>query len=182
MKITQTKLEGVLLIEPSKFTDDRGYFFEAFKKNVLAEGGVACDFVQDNQSTSKLGVIRGLHYQRNPHAQAKLVRVLKGKVRDVVVDLRHGSPTYKQWIGVELSDENLLQVFIPRGFAHGFCALTDDAVLMYKCDDYYAPETEGGIRYDDPELNIDWGVPSDKAIVSPKDLELPFLKNAPQDF
>ncbi len=182
MKIEETKLAGVFLLEPRKFEDDRGYFFESFKKNILAEGGITCEFVQENQSVSKFGVIRGLHYQRKPHAQAKLVRMLKGKARDVIVDLRHDSPTYKQWISFDISDENLLQVFIPHGCAHGFCALSDDAVLMYKCDDYYAPETEGGIRYDDPGLNIDWGIAKDKAIVSPKDLELPLLKDAPQDF
>ncbi|MBI5654281.1 dTDP-4-dehydrorhamnose 3,5-epimerase [Candidatus Uhrbacteria bacterium] len=182
MKITQTKLPGVLILEPRKFSDDRGYFFEAFKKQELADAGITCEFVQDNQSVSKRGVIRGLHYQRKPRAQAKLVRVVRGTVRDVIVDLRSDSPTYKQWIHVDLSDENLLQVFIPHGCAHGFCALTDDATLMYKCDDYYAPETEGGIRFDDPELNIDWGIPSDEAIVAPKDLQLPLLKDAPQDF
>jgi len=182
MKITQTKLHGVLLIEPRLFSDDRGHFFESFKKNILADGGITCEFVQDNQSISRYGVIRGLHYQRKPHAQAKLVRMLKGKARDVIVDLRHDSPTYKQWVSVDISDENLLQVFIPKGCAHGFCALSDDAVLMYKCDDYYAPETEGGIRYDDPELKIDWGVSPEQAIVSPKDRELPSLKDAPQDF
>lgn len=182
MKTTITKIGGVIILEPRKFTDDRGYFFEASKKKELVDAGIGCDFVQENQSVSKRGVIRGLHYQKQPHAQAKLVRVVYGTVRDVIVDLRHDSPTYKQWISVDLSDENLLQVFIPHGCAHGFCALTDDATLMYKCDDYYAPETEGGIRFDDPELNINWGVPTDQAIVAQKDLDLPLLKDAPQDF
>jgi dTDP-4-dehydrorhamnose 3,5-epimerase len=176
MKVTETKLQGCYVIEPTRHNDSRGYFFESFNEakfeELTQQNG---HFVQDNQSSSTYGVVRGLHFQKGEYAQAKLVRVLEGKVLDVAVDIRDGSPTYGQWLSVELSAENNLQLYIPRGFAHGFSVLSETAVFAYKCDNVYNKESEGGIRYDDPELNIDWGVPKQEMIVSDKDLVLPFL-------
>ncbi|MES2454295.1 MAG: dTDP-4-dehydrorhamnose 3,5-epimerase [Bacteroidota bacterium] len=177
MKVNETKLKGCFVIEPSVFKDARGYFFESFNQAKFEElTGQDGHFVQDNQSASTYGVVRGLHFQTGVHAQAKLVRVLEGKVLDVAVDIREGSETYGQWISVELSAENNLQLYIPRGFAHGFSVLTETAVFAYKCDNGYNKQSEGGLRYNDPDLNIDWGIPEDQMNLSEKDSILPFLK------
>ena len=164
MTITETPIPGLLILEPRIFTDPRGYFFESFSQR---------DFVQDNESRSTYGVMRGLHFQRPPYTQAKLVRCTLGRVLDVAVDIRLGSPTYGQHVAVELSDENHRQFFIPRGFAHGFSVLSPVAVFQYKCDNFYAPQSEGGIRLTDPDLGIDWQVPAHQAILSEKDLRHP---------
>ncbi|ANQ50244.1 dTDP-4-dehydrorhamnose 3,5-epimerase [Flammeovirga sp. MY04] len=178
MKITSTKLKDCYIIEPQIFGDERGYFFESFHLKKFTEAtGLAVNFVQDNQSSSTYGVIRGLHYQKGVHAQAKLVRVLSGKVIDVAVDLRPDSETYGQFEAVELSAENRRQLFVPRGFAHGFSVLTQSAEFAYKCDNYYNKESEGGIKYNDPELNIDWQIPAGKEIISEKDQLLPLLSD-----
>ncbi|TDN97209.1 dTDP-4-dehydrorhamnose 3,5-epimerase [Sunxiuqinia elliptica] len=169
MEITKTPIAGLLVITPKVFRDDRGYFLETFNIKKLEEAGINTSFVQDNESKSTQGVIRGLHYQLNPYAQGKLVRAIEGTVYDVAVDLRKDSPTFGQWYGVELSGENKKQFYIPRGFAHGFSVLSETAVFAYKCDAYYHPEAERGIRFDDPELNIDWKVDVQKAVVSVKD-------------
>ncbi len=161
------------MIQPTVFEDDRGYFYESFNSRILEEAGVQTAFVQDNQSRSMYGVIRGLHYQLEPYAQAKLVRVLEGSVLDVAVDIRTGSPTYGQSFAIELSADNKQQLYIPRGFAHGFSVLSPYATFFYKCDNYYARDHEGGIAWDDPSLAIDWRIPADKAILSGKDLQLP---------
>lgn len=173
MKIRQvvTPLSGVVILEPRVFGDERGYFFESFSQRDFGETVGKVDFVQDNESCSRYGVIRGLHFQKGEYAQAKLVRVVKGKVLDVNVDLRRESPTFGRHIAVELSEENKRQLFIPRGFAHGFAVLSEEAVFQYKCDNYYAPGQEGGLRYDDPVLGIDWRIPLEERILSPKDLE-----------
>lgn len=177
MKATETYLKDCFILEPSIFNDDRGYFFESFNKKKFEEiTGQSGEFVQDNQSSSTYGVIRGLHFQKGDSAQAKLVRVLEGSVLDVAVDIRPGSPTYGKWISVELSSENKKQLYVPRGFAHGFSVLSPIAVFVYKCDNYYEKAAEGGIRFDDPFLNIDWKIPKDKGILSDKDLELGFFK------
>ncbi len=182
MKCTETGIPGLLLIEPRVFEDERGYFFESYNARKFEEAGIRCDFVQDNQSKSAYGVIRGLHYQLEPNAQAKLVRAIRGEVLDVVVDLRHGSPTFKKVYSVVLSEENKKQLFIPRGFAHGFSVLSPEAVFFYKCDGYYSKESERGIRYDDPALAIDWMIPAEKVVVSEKDRNLPFMQEAPFNF
>lgn len=170
MKITETYIQGLLVIEPVIHGDNRGYFFESFCRKKFEEAtGIQVDFVQDNESKSSYGVIRGLHFQKAPYAQAKLVRVVRGRVLDVAVDLRPGSPTFGKHHAVELSEENHLQMFIPKGFAHGFSVLSEEAVLQYKCDAYYEPESEGGIAWNDPDLEIDWKIPSDNVTVSPKD-------------
>ncbi len=177
MKVTETKLKGCYIIEPKVFKDSRGYFFESFNAEKFEElTGQNGHFVQDNQSASTYGVVRGLHFQRGEHAQAKLVRVLEGMVLDVAVDIREGSGTYGQYVSLKLSAENNLQLYIPRGFAHGFSVLSERAVFSYKCDNGYNKESEGGIRFDDPLLNIDWGIPQDKMQLSDKDLILPFLR------
>ncbi len=179
MKLIKTKLEGCFIIEPTLFEDKRGYFFESFnqkKFNELVQEEV--NFVQDNQSFSTRGVIRALHYQRGDHAQAKLVRVLQGKVLDVAVDLRKNSPTFKQHVAIELSETNKKQLFIPRGFAHGFLVLSDTATFFYKCDNFYNKESEGGIIYNDPDLEIDWKLSDSEIIVSEKDAVLPNFINA----
>lgn len=176
MKVTETKLKGCFILEPTVFTDSRGYFFESFNQQKFEElTGQSGHFVQDNQSASSYGVVRGLHFQRGEHAQAKLVRVLEGVVLDVSVDLRKGSDTYGQYAAVELSAENNLQFYIPRGFAHGFAVLSETAVFAYKCDNYYNKESEGGLRYNDPSLNINWGIPDSKIALSAKDQELTFM-------
>lgn len=176
MKIIETEIQGLLIIEPDVYGDSRGYFFESFNKRRFEEQtGVSVDFVQDNESRSVYGVVRGLHFQKPPHAQAKLVRVVSGRVLDVAVDLREDSPTYGRHVAVELSGENHRQVFIPKGFAHGFSVLSEDAVFQYKCDDYYAPETEGAVAWDDPDLEIDWQIPADDMILSEKDKKHPRL-------
>lgn len=177
MKVEETKLKGCFIIEPAIFKDSRGYFFESFnEKKFNALTGQSGYFVQDNQSASTYGVIRGLHFQKGEHAQAKLVRVLEGSVLDVAVDLRDGSETYGQWVSVELTADNNLQLYVPRGFAHGFSVLSETAVFAYKCDNNYNKESEGGIRHDDPVLGIDWGIPADQRSLSEKDLILPLFK------
>lgn len=178
MKVIESGLPGLVIIEPKVFEDDRGYFFESYHEGKLLEQGINTRFVQDNQSKSSYGVIRGLHYQLNPHAQTKLVRCLEGVIYDVAVDVRKGSPTFGQWFGVELSSVNKKQLCVPQGFAHGFSVLSPTAVVFYKCDNLYNPGSEGGILYNDPDLGIDWRVDSDKAVLSPKDKALPVLKNA----
>lgn len=181
MEITKTKLEGVVIIEPAVFGDKRGFFMESWSKRAFAEAGLDYDFVQDNHSASTVkGTLRGIHFQRGDKAQAKLVRCTKGAVLDVAVDLRPGSPTYKQWVSVELSEENKRQLLIPRGFGHGFLTLTDEVEFMYKADNFYAPEADGGIRWNDPELAVDWGVA--EPILSDKDSKSPWLKDAVTGF
>ena len=177
MKLIKTHIEGVTVIEPKVFSDSRGCFFESFSERDFAEEVGPVRFVQDNESRSVYGVIRGLHFQKPPHAQAKLVRVVKGKVLDVAVDLRKDSPTFGQHVAMELSDENRRQMFIPRGFAHGFSVLSEEAVFQYKCDSYYAPESEGSLAWNDPDLNIDWNVPAGSEILSDKDRMNPRLKD-----
>lgn len=177
MKLIKTYIEGVTVIEPKVFSDSRGCFFESFSERDFAEAVGPVRFVQDNESRSVYGVIRGLHFQKPPHAQAKLVRVVKGKVLDVAVDLRKDSPTFGQHVAMELSDENRRQMFIPRGFAHGFSVLSEEAVFQYKCDSYYAPESEGSLAWNDPDLNIDWNVPAGSEILSDKDRMSPRLKD-----
>jgi dTDP-4-dehydrorhamnose 3,5-epimerase len=176
MKVTETKLKDCFIIEPSVFEDDRGYFFESFnRKSFFEKTGLDVDFVQDNQSKSSYGVLRGLHFQKGEHAQAKLVRVLSGKVLDVAVDLREDSPTYKQCFSIELSAANKKQLFVPRGFAHGFVVLSEEAEFFYKCDNFYNKASEGGIIYNDSGLGIDWMVDPRQLTISDKDLVLPRL-------
>lgn len=178
MVFKKTAIEGVYIIEPRVFNDARGYFFEAWKKEEF-EGQIGkVEFIQDNESKSSRGVLRGLHYQKGACSQAKLVRVIKGRVLDVAVDIRRSSPTFGQHIMVELSDENKRQFFIPRGFAHGFLVLSDEAIFTYKVDNPYAPQADGGIRWNDPELGIEWPIVADEVLTSEKDLRLPFLKDA----
>jgi dTDP-4-dehydrorhamnose 3,5-epimerase len=179
MTVTETPLEGCVVIEPNVINDDRGYFMESFnEKRFQAETGHKVHFVQDNQSYSSKGVLRGLHYQAGEHAQAKLVRVLQGEVLDVAVDIRPESKTFGQHFSILLSAENKKQLFIPRGFAHGFLVLSETATFFYKCDNFYNKESEGGIIYNDPELGIDWAFAIDELIISDKDKTLPNLKNA----
>ena len=181
MKFTKTDLEGVLILEPAVFGDHRGFFMESWSKRAMEEAGLFYDFVQDNHSSSSVkGTLRGIHFQRGDKAQAKLVRCVKGAVLDVAVDLRPVSPTYKKWVAVELSAENKKQLLIPRGFGHGFVTLTDDVEFLYKADNYYAPEADGGIRWNDPEIGVDWGV--ENPILSQKDENAPLLKDAVTGF
>ncbi len=178
MKITHTPLKGCIVIEPDVFLDNRGYFMEAYKKKELdAALGYEINFSQDNQTSSSRGVLRGLHFQKGNYAQAKLVRVLHGAVLDVGVDLRKGSTTYGQYISLKLTAENKKQLFIPRGFAHGFVVLSATAVFSYKCDNYYNKASESGIIYNDPTLNIDWELPAEQLLLSEKDLQLPQFKS-----
>ena len=169
MEVTKTPIEGLLIIKPDVYKDERGYFFESYNEDRFVQNGVPMKFVQDNQSFSSFGVIRGLHYQMEPYAQTKLVRVLHGKIYDVAVDLRKNSPTFGQWFGVELSDENFLQFLLPKGFAHGFSVLSETALVMYKCDNFYNKSSERGIIYDDKSLNIDWKLNPETVLVSTKD-------------
>jgi dTDP-4-dehydrorhamnose 3,5-epimerase len=173
MPFKTTDIPGLLIFEPAVYKDDRGYFFESYNEQTFQKQGIGYRFVQDNQSFSYSGVIRGLHYQLPPFAQTKLVRAIEGRVLDVAVDIRKGSPSFGKYLAIELSAENKLQLLIPHGFAHGFSVLSETAQLAYKCDRLYSKESEGGIRYDDPRLNIDWQISTDKAIVSDKDLQLP---------
>jgi dTDP-4-dehydrorhamnose 3,5-epimerase len=182
MGFVPTELDGVLIYEPKVFKDDRGYFFESYNQKTFDESGLKFNFVQDNQSVSTCGVLRGLHYQLAPHAQTKLLRVIDGSILDVVVDIRKGSRTYKRWLSLELSGENNKQVFMPKGFAHGFIVLSKEAVVAYKCDSFYNKESEAGIRFNDPELNINWGMDTKDIIVSEKDSKLPFFKEAINNF
>jgi dTDP-4-dehydrorhamnose 3,5-epimerase len=178
MTIHKTDIEGLLIIESMVFKDERGYFFESYNQQEYELNQLKTQFVQDNQSKSIQGVVRGLHYQLNPFAQTKLVRVLQGVIYDVAVDIRKGSPTFGKWIGVELSDENMKQLYIPKGFAHGFSVLSETAVMFYKCDQFYNPEQERGIRLDDPDLDIDWRIQRDKMTISDRDVDLPLFCDA----
>lgn len=181
MKFEKTKLEGVIIITPDVFGDHRGFFMESWSEHKMEEAGLHYNFVQDNHSMSSVkGTLRGIHFQKGDKAQAKLVRCVKGAVLDVAVDLRHESPTYKQWVAVELSAENKKQLMIPRGFGHGFVTLTDEVEFLYKADNYYAPEADGGIRWNDPEIGVDWGV--ENPILSAKDEKNPFLKDLGEAF
>jgi len=181
MNFIKTAIDGVIIVEPRIFEDDRGYFFESYNQAEFLQNGISNVFVQDNQSKSCYGVIRGLHCQLGQHAQAKLVRVLEGKVLDVAVDIRKNSPTFGQHIAVELSAENKRQLFIPRGFLHGFSVLSETAVFAYKCDNLYHKEAEFGIRYDDPQIAIDWKIPPEKIITSEKDRLANSLKDIPDE-
>lgn len=182
MEVIKTDIEGVVIIEPRIFADSRGYFFESYSKREFDEKVRPVDFVQDNESCSSYGVMRGLHFQAPPFTQSKLVRCVKGRVLDVAVDIRKGSPTYGQHVAVELSEDNHSQFFVPRGFAHGFAVLSDIAVFQYKCDNYYAPEADGGISIQDTSLGIDWRIDPSKAILSEKDLRHPLLKDFDSPF
>lgn len=178
MEYKQTDIEGVYIIEPRVFTDPRGYFVEAWKKAEFEEHIGKVDFIQDNESKSSRGVLRGLHYQQGEWSQAKLVRVIKGRVLDVAVDIRRSSPTFGRHVAVELSEDNKLQLFIPRGFAHGFLVMSDEAVFTYKVDNAYAPHAEAGILWNDPVLGINWPIRADEVITSEKDMKQPLLKDA----
>lgn len=182
MKIIKTPIPDLLIIEPRVFADERGYFFESFNETKFVEAGLNTGFVQDNESKSHRGVIRGLHYQLAPFAQAKLIRVVRGTVYDVAVDLREGSPTFGKWFGVEVSASKKNQFYIPKGFAHGFSVLSEYAIFSYKCDEFYNPTVDRGIRFDDPTLKIDWRLPLNDAVISAKDLVLPFLDDAEMNF
>ena len=178
MEYIKTEIDGVWIIQPKVFNDARGYFFEAWKKEEFEQHVGRVDFIQDNESKSSYGVLRGLHYQKGDSSQAKLVRVIKGRVVDVAVDIRRNSPTFGKYVMVELSDENKRQFFIPRGFAHGFLVLSDEAVFTYKVDNPYAPQSEASIRYDDPDIAINWPIDAKDILTSAKDLNAPSLKDA----
>lgn len=178
MNIIKTEIDGVVIIEPRVFNDARGYFFESYSERDFNSQVGEVKFIQDNESRSQYGVLRGLHYQKGEHSQAKLVRVVRGKVYDVAVDIRKSSPTFGKYVGVELSEDNHRQFFIPRGFAHGFAVISDIAVFQYKCDNFYSPQSEGAIMWNDPQLNIEWPIPADKVILSEKDQHHPLLKDA----
>ncbi len=178
MNVIKTTIEGVVIIEPRIFPDERGYFYESYNQQEFDEKVRPVRFVQDNQSKSTYGVLRGLHFQKDGHSQSKLVRAVEGRVLDVAVDIRKGSPTFGQHVAVELSAENQRQFFIPKGFAHGFSVLSETAVFQYKCDEFYCPESEGAIAWDDPALHIDWKIPAEKVILSPKDSHHLLLKDS----
>ena len=182
MDIIKTNIEGLVIIEPKVFKDDRGYFFESFSQKEFEKKVRKINFVQDNESMSSYGVMRGLHFQTPPFTQSKLVRCVKGKVLDVAVDIRKGSPTYGQHVTVELSEENHRQFFVPRGFAHGFAVLSETAIFQYKCDNFYAPQVDGGISILDESLDIDWQIPIEKALLSEKDLKHAILKDFDSPF
>ena len=182
MAFIQTDFPGLIIIEPTVFKDSRGYFFESYNENNFKAAGIEIKFVQDNQSKSSYGVIRGLHYQLEPHAQTKLVRVLSGIILDVAVDLRKGSPTFGKTFSLELSAANNKQLLVPKGFAHGFSVLSETAEVLYKCDAFYNKESEAGILYNDSTLNIDWGVPAGKSIISDKDLQQLSFLNCKNNF
>jgi len=182
MEIIQTPINDLIIIKPRVFEDARGFFYESYNEKIYYEAGINLHFCQDNKSKSSYGVIRGLHYQLNPQSQSKLVSAVRGAVWDVAVDLRKNSSTFGQWYGVELSEENHLQFFIPQGFAHGFSVLTETAIFAYKCDNLYNPTLERGILYNDLSLAVDWKIPADKAIISDKDMKHPFFKDAEMNF
>lgn len=183
MEVIRTAIDGLLIIEPRIFGDARGYFFESFNANEFAEKtGLQVNFVQDNESMSRYGVLRGLHFQQPPYAQSKLVRVVKGRVLDVAVDIRKGSPTYGKYVSVELTEDNHRQFFISKGFAHGFAVLSDEVIFQYKCDSFYAPQSEGAIAWNDPDINVDWQLPADKVLLSEKDSHHPFLRDLQSPF
>jgi len=177
MEITPTGFTDLYILKPKVFNDSRGFFMESYNDLTLQKLGIHFNFCQDNQSFSKKGVLRGLHFQKDPHAQTKLIRTLEGNILDVVVDLRKDQPTFKKVFSIELSNNNNLQLLVPKGFAHAFVVLSETASVLYKCDAHYDKSSEGGIRFDDPELNIDWGIPNDQLILSEKDVKLPLLKN-----
>lgn len=176
MKVMHTEIEGLVIIEPTVLGDERGYFFESFRENKFLEEVCNTHFVQDNEAKSNYGVLRGLHFQKGKYAQAKLVRVVKGSVLDVAVDLRKNSPTFSKHVAIELNEDNKRQLFVPRGFAHGYVVLNDNTIFNYKCDNYYAPEQEGGVYWADESLNIDWKIAPSNLIISQKDEILPFLE------
>ncbi|MBQ2007567.1 MAG: dTDP-4-dehydrorhamnose 3,5-epimerase [Alistipes sp.] len=178
MKVIKTAIEDVVIIEPDVFGDARGYFFESYSQKKFNEQVREVKFVQDNESKSKYGVLRGLHYQKGKDAQSKLVRVVKGRVQDVAVDIRKGSPTFGKYVAVELTEDNHRQLFVPRGFAHGFSVLSEEAIFQYKCDNLYAPQAEGAIAWNDPEIGIDWGLPAEDVLLSAKDAAHPLLKDS----
>lgn len=182
MKIISLAIPDVKLIEPDVFGDNRGFFMETYRADQFKEAGIPTNFVQDNMSSSKKGVLRGLHFQKNPYSQGKLVRVVRGEVFDVAVDLRKGSPYFGKWVGDLLSEENKRSLYVPQGFAHGFCVVSDEAVFHYKCTEFYHPEAEGGLRYDDPTVNVEWPLPDLPKITSPKDEKAPFLENIDCNF
>lgn len=183
MQVKETKLPGVFVLTPRRFGDDRGFFSEVYNKDTLAQHGIGVEFVQDNHSLSRqVGVVRGLHFQAPPRAQDKLVRVGAGRVIDVAVDIRKGSPTYGDWVSVELSAEAGNQIFVPKGFLHGFATLEPDSELLYKCSDTYSPECDGCVRFDDPDIGIDWGIDLSNAILSEKDAKAPLLKDFDSPF
>lgn len=182
MEVFKTAIEGLVIIEPKVFTDSRGYFFESFSQREFEEKVRKINFVQDNESMSTYGVMRGLHFQRPPYTQSKLIRCIKGKILDVAVDIRKGSPTYGQHVTVELSQQNHRQFFVPRGFAHGFAVLSEEAVVQYKCDNFYAPEADSGISIKDESLGIDWQIPTENAILSEKDIKHVCLKDFDSPF
>ena len=182
MEVIKTHIERAVILEPRVFTDARGYFFESFSAREFEEKVCKTTFVQDNESFSSYGVVRGLHFQKPPFTQSKIVHVIKGAVLDIAVDIRKGSPTYGKHVAVELTGENHRQFFVPRGFAHGFAVLSDEVLFQYKCDNFYAPQSEGGIAWNDPDLNIDWRIPMDKVILSEKDQKHPCLKDYESDF
>ena len=183
MEVIKTEIEGVVIIEPRVFGDARGYFFESFNAREFAEKtGKQVNFVQDNESMSHYGVLRGLHFQQPPFAQSKLVRVVKGRVLDIAVDIRVGSPTYGKYVSVELTEDNRRQFFMSKGFAHGFSVLSDEVIFQYKCDEFYAPQSEGAIAWNDPDLAIDWQIPADKVLLSYKDKKHPFLRDFKSPF
>ena len=177
MEVIKTNIEGVIIVEPRIFKDGRGYFFESFSQREFEEKVCKTTFVQDNESKSSYGVVRGLHFQKPPFAQSKLVRVIKGAVLDVAVDIRKDSPTFGQYVSVELTGENHRQFFIPRGFAHGFSVLSEEVIFQYKCDNFYSPQSEGAIAWNDPDLNIDWRIPVEEVVLSEKDSKHPKLKD-----
>ena len=178
MKVIKTAIKDVVIIEPDVFGDARGYFFESYSQKKFDEQVRPVKFVQDNESKSKYGVLRGLHFQKGKDAQSKLVRVVKGRVLDVAVDIRKGSPTFGKYIAVELTEDNHRQLFVPRGFAHGFSVLSEEAIFQYKCDNLYAPQSEGAIAWNDPDINIDWQLPAEDVLLSAKDSAHPILKDA----
>lgn len=178
MEITQSSIQGVYIIKPTIYEDERGYFFESYSQKIFRNSIKNISFVQDNESKSCYGVLRGLHFQKPPFAQSKLVRVIKGAVLDVAVDIRKGSPTFGQHVAIELTEDNHYQLFIPRGFAHGFSVLSKDVIFQYKCDNFYSPKHEGAIAWNDSDLNIDWRIPTNKIILSEKDKHHPKLKDA----
>ena len=178
MKVIKTAIEDVVIIEPEVFGDARGYFFESYSQKKFDEQVRPVKFVQDNESKSKYGVLRGLHFQKGKDAQSKLVRVVKGRVLDVAVDIRKGSPTFGKYVAVELSEDNHRQLFVPRGFAHGFSVLSEEAIFQYKCDNLYAPQAEGAIAWNDPDVGIDWQLPAEDVLLSAKDANHPMLKDS----
>lgn len=182
MPFVKTKFSGLIIFEPRIFEDSRGYFYESYNQNVFKENDINITFIQDNQASSSYGVIRGLHYQKEPYAQTKLIRVLRGKILDVAVDIRSGSPTYGEAYTIELSHENKKQLLVPKGFAHGYSVLSEEAEVFYKCDEFYNKECEGGIAYNDHEIGIDWKISPDKAIISEKDMKHSTLRDHKSGF